>query len=226
MFKTKIFSKKIITLVCSASLFVSSIGLQNKKISATNDRHSLYSHDLEKEEGITEASLQKLESHTDNKVEEVVEKHNLINQFLSETKGLFPKDKDQEIKLMLNDLSSDQLKKVRNLKFKTPWKEVLKELAIIPNGLNDFLRGRWVTGCITLLVIGPLLTTFSKDLLQIGYKVLQGEFKDVTEIDNLPNTSLLLPAMMVAKFIACTASAPSLTRRENYRVLKDAVCCE
>ena len=143
MSKTKIFSKKITSLVCSAILFVSSVGLQRQNISATNDSNSLYSYDLEKAEGITEASLQKLESHTDNKVEEVVKKQNLINQFLSETKGLFPKDKDQEIKLMLNDLSSDQLKLVRRLKFKTPWKEVLKELVIFPDGLNDFLRGRW-----------------------------------------------------------------------------------
>ena len=51
MFKTKIFSKKIIILVCSATLFISSAGLQRQNISATNDRHSLYSHGLESAEG-------------------------------------------------------------------------------------------------------------------------------------------------------------------------------
>lgn len=42
MCKMKIFSKKVTSLVCSATLFVSSVGLQSKNISATNNRYSLY----------------------------------------------------------------------------------------------------------------------------------------------------------------------------------------
>lgn len=75
---------------------------------------------------------------------------------MSETKGLFPKDKNQEIRLMLEKLSFNQLKLVRNLKLRKPWKEFLKEL--IPfNGVSNFLRGRPFMGIISAIII-PILS--------------------------------------------------------------------
>ncbi|MBQ3093034.1 MAG: hypothetical protein IJC57_02115, partial [Clostridia bacterium] len=65
MSKTKIFSKKVTSLVCSATLFVSSVGLQNKNISATDSSDSLYNCNIESQGEVTETSLQKLESHTE-----------------------------------------------------------------------------------------------------------------------------------------------------------------
>ena len=111
MSKMKMLSKKITSLVCSATLFVSSVGLQSKNISATNSSDSLYNCNIESQGKVTETSLQKLESHTDIKVEETTKQY-LIEQFLSETEGLFPENKGYDIQLMLGRLSSDQLKKL------------------------------------------------------------------------------------------------------------------
>ena len=69
MSKTKIFSKKVTSLVCSEILFVSSVGLQKQNISATNNRYSLYNCNIESQGEVTETSPQKLESYSKNKFE-------------------------------------------------------------------------------------------------------------------------------------------------------------
>lgn len=63
MSKMKMLSKKITSLVCSATLFVSSVGLQSKNISATNSSDSLYNCNIESQGEVTETSLQTLESY-------------------------------------------------------------------------------------------------------------------------------------------------------------------
>ena len=223
MSKMKMLSKKITSLVCSATLFVSSVGLQSKNISATNSSDSLYNCNIESQGEVTETSLQKLESHTDIKVEEAIKQY-LIEQFLSETKGLFPENKDYDIRLMLERLSSDQLKKIRNLKFKTPWKEVLKELAIFQGGLNDLLRGRWVLGCINLCVINTLFRIPAADKVW-GFisDELNEKHKSMTlskYLKCVPWLGLLMGMLDITKAITCAALAPSSTRKENYQKFK------
>lgn len=223
MCKMKIFSKKVTSLVCSATLFVSSVSLQRQNISATNNSDSLYNCNIESQGEVTETSLQKLESYNKNKIEEV-KKQGLIEEFLSETKGLFPKNKDQDIRFMLEKLSSDQLKKIRNLKFKTPWKEVLKELAIFPEGINDLLRDRWVLGYIDLCLIDPLFRKpAAKKLCKFISNAMNGKH-DSKNLENPPHSfpwlSLLIPVLDITKIITCAALAPSSTREENYQKFK------
>jgi len=127
---------------------------------------------------------------------------------LSETKGLFPKGREQEIRLMLNKLSSDQLKLVRNLDFKKPWKAFLEELLLPAYGISDFINGRYGFGVFNLFVI-PNIASIAWD----GYKkIIKNQ-----EITGKGKLGLAL-ASGILPFYAVIFSRRLINAKDNARI--------
>lgn len=127
---------------------------------------------------------------------------------------------------MLEKLSFNQLKLVRNLKLRKPWKEFLKEL--IPfNGVSNFLRGRSFIGIISAIIIPILSENMPKkifnEVLSCLFAALGGDSEELIKTPKMSKLGIFLVAFELVHGTCCMVSAPKSTRSKNYRALKDFI---
>lgn len=183
---------KIMSIVCSAVLSVSSIEVYSKNTFTTDNNDSFSKINEEDQTSNSDRSNRD------------IQKQNTINTFLSKTSGWFPKNKNKKIKCMLDTLSLEKLEVLKDLNFKSPYKELLKRLIpipIVPYFLSsDYDHIGVITECLTLSSV----------------------MVDVTKGKNLFPSGLIVGLTIGSRILYASAGFEDV-RSANYQLLKSIV---